>query len=650
MRRPIPSFLIPFSIVATLVVSTQGSEPQSPLGPTTLSSERLVPVDQVILLSDPGVALIRPSDGRLRGYGFSAVITGVAAVDSVGTNSTAMSAGLHRHLVVFSLALTQYFAPAALGDGTAPSLTANVAFDGGYLPIDVDKLRANGQATYVVSVPNRRSEIDLEMTAANFTSSFSLTALHRVGEQPAVLYRDPTQPNLTVNVGQNVPVPVEAPTNAFSSEEILGVKSAILTDFEPGDPSVQPSNPNEAYLAIVGSDTADPDPPPGYLPGAHFVDGFSAVAPSALTLTLPDGVTAAGAHSGPSADGLLSGTYYFVVPADTTSASLSVAPGTVSGVVYDNFTGLTDSITFPQPATFTMSLPPVPSAPIVSTSTSTLPVVDNNPASAVVRGAVPTAGADWLDAVEAAGAAGILGAVILVSRRRSRHRRSGAKSAPAPYRPLVPLGVGAHVEAASVLRSSPVFALPPGPRTAPREPRMHGYRSPKISPPTPPGSTTEAPLLRVTQDDARHGSPRTNGASRTIELLILGPVEVRGWRRRPRRRIVTALLCYLALHPERPVSGDQILSALWPLGSIRKEATRASLHTYVSDLRRALPDGMVPDAASADGYTLTRGIPTDWGTFVALLPIPRRLAERCGTTAGPGSFLGAGCPVRRLHH
>jgi len=82
---------------------------------------------------------------------------------------------------------------------------------------------------------------------------------------------------------------------------------------------------------------------------------------------------------------------------------------------------------------------------------------------------------------------------------------------------------------------------------------------------------------------------------------------------------VTALLCYLALHPGRPVSGDQLLAALWPLGSSRKEATRASLHTYVSDLRRALPEGVVPDAASTDGYTLTGGVPTDWGTFVELV-------------------------------
>ena len=79
--------------------------------------------------------------------------------------------------------------------------------------------------------------------------------------------------------------------------------------------------------------------------------------PSALTLTLPGGQTATAAQSGSTADGLLSGTYYFVVPADLTSATLSVAPGTVAGVVYPDSTGVNDNITFPQPAVFTLTFP-----------------------------------------------------------------------------------------------------------------------------------------------------------------------------------------------------------------------------------------------------------------------------------------------------
>jgi hypothetical protein len=102
-------------------------------------------------------------------------------------------------------------------------------------------------------------------------------------------------------------------------------------------------------------------------------------------------------------------------------------------------------------------------------------------------------------------------------------------------------------------------------------------------------------------------------------VLVLGPVEVSGWRVRPRRKVVTALLCYLCLHPGRPVSGDRLLSALWPLESTRPEASRASLHTYASELRRSLPEGCLPDAGTTDGYLLTGQVATDWATFTALV-------------------------------
>jgi hypothetical protein len=395
MPRAIRSLSIPFAfaIPLALLVTQPGVAPSAHVAAATVSA-RIVPIDQVVSLRDPGVALTRPVDGRLRGYGFSAQVAGVAAVDSAGPTSAPVFAGPRRHLVVFSLDLTTYPAPAGLGDGTtAPPLSADVTFGGGYLPIGTLQLAADRQGTYAVSVPDRGGDVDLQMTAANFTSSFSLTTLHRVGTQPAVLYRDPVQSSLSVRVDQSVAVPVDVPDQQFTGEEILGVESATLTEFEPGDPSVHPSDPNDAYLAIAGTDEEDPDPQPGSeeLPGEHFVDGFSALAPSALTLTLPGGQTAPAGQSGTTSDGLLSGTYYFVVPADLTSAALSVAPGTVGGVVYFEATGVDDNIMFPQPAVFTLAFPPLAATPVTSTSPSTIPVVHNNPARHPVT-ATPSTG------------------------------------------------------------------------------------------------------------------------------------------------------------------------------------------------------------------------------------------------------------------
>jgi hypothetical protein len=615
MPRAIPSPSIPFTIavaIAMLVTQPSAASPSPPPAAAPVDA-RIVPIDQVVSLSNPGVALVRPADGRLRGYGFSAVITGVTAVDSAGPTSAPIFAGPHRHLVVFSLNLTTYPAPDGLGAGTAPPLRADVALASGYLPFETNQLRSNGQATYVVSVPDHSGDVDLEMTAADLTSSFSLTTLHRVGTQPAVLYRDPVLSSLSIKVGQSVPVPVEVPDQGFSGQEIIGVTSATLTRFEPGDPAVQPSDPNDAYLAIVGTDGKDPDPPPGYLPGAHFVDGFSALAPTALTLTLPGGQTAAAAQSGSTLDGLLSGTYYFLVPADITSATLSVAPGTVSGDVYDVFTGMADNVTFTQPADFTLNFPPLPSAPLISTSTSTLPVVHNDPATGLAGVTSTVSGVKWLIPIGTTLLLGF-GIALFRGRGRRRSRRSRASGRPHPYRPLVALSAQHRIDASSVLHSTALVALGPGPRPPGWQGSSGaGEASPPLSPPFIEGPSTSASPQRVSTN------PIGARSTRSLELLVLGPVEVRGWKHRPRRRIVTALLCYLALHPGRPVSGDQLLSALWPIGSSRKEATRASLHTYVSDLRRALPEGMVPDAGGSDGYMLAGGIPTDWGTFVELV-------------------------------
>jgi DNA-binding winged helix-turn-helix (wHTH) protein len=112
--------------------------------------------------------------------------------------------------------------------------------------------------------------------------------------------------------------------------------------------------------------------------------------------------------------------------------------------------------------------------------------------------------------------------------------------------------------------------------------------------------------------------PDSISGSRLVEVLVLGRIQVSGWLHRPRRKVGLALLCYLALHPSHPVSGAQLLDALWPIDSNRKEANRASLHSYMSDLRGALGEGVLPDAGTTDGYLLSGAVATDWGTFTAL--------------------------------
>jgi DNA-binding SARP family transcriptional activator len=100
-----------------------------------------------------------------------------------------------------------------------------------------------------------------------------------------------------------------------------------------------------------------------------------------------------------------------------------------------------------------------------------------------------------------------------------------------------------------------------------------------------------------------------------VEARVLGPVEVVGWRTLPDRRIITELCCYLALHPERPVLGEELIAAIWPDGG--REASPKSLRTYLSLLRSALGADLFPESVKGAGYQLDPAVSTDWYSFQA---------------------------------
>jgi hypothetical protein len=100
-----------------------------------------------------------------------------------------------------------------------------------------------------------------------------------------------------------------------------------------------------------------------------------------------------------------------------------------------------------------------------------------------------------------------------------------------------------------------------------------------------------------------------------VEIHVLGPVETQGWRSEPERAVVLELACYLALHRERPVSGESLRAALRPDGS--KEQSAKTLRTYLSMLRKALGTDALPSRPSG-GYMLASFVTTDWERFIDL--------------------------------
>lgn len=108
------------------------------------------------------------------------------------------------------------------------------------------------------------------------------------------------------------------------------------------------------------------------------------------------------------------------------------------------------------------------------------------------------------------------------------------------------------------------------------------------------------------------GRARASG----VEVRVLGPLEVVGWRDPGGRGMQLAeILSYLVFHRDRPVRGPALRLALRP--DVDEEITEETLHAYVSMLRRALGRDLFPPA-TRDGYRLSEGVTSDWERFCDL--------------------------------
>src|SRR5438093_2245062 len=98
------------------------------------------------------------------------------------------------------------------------------------------------------------------------------------------------------------------------------------------------------------------------------------------------------------------------------------------------------------------------------------------------------------------------------------------------------------------------------------------------------GTVADAPNRGLT----RLFGPLGQCYNRHMEFRILGPLEVVDDGRPVElpRRLSRALLAYLLLHPNEPVSSDRLIDELW--GANAPKTATASLQNYVSRLRKAL--------------------------------------------------------------
>jgi DNA-binding SARP family transcriptional activator len=122
----------------------------------------------------------------------------------------------------------------------------------------------------------------------------------------------------------------------------------------------------------------------------------------------------------------------------------------------------------------------------------------------------------------------------------------------------------------------PVLRLPPRRERAEREPtaphlQRHGPREPSPS-------VEAAP---------------THTSDERLGVLLLGPLELTGCKKKqPRRQATAELIAYLAVQ-RRPASRDELLEALWPGDDPRRSAGR--LYQAVSEARKLLGDAFRRD-------------------------------------------------------
>ncbi len=388
-------------------------------GRATAAPGVLGPEQVVVLRQDPGVRLVPPVDGRIRGQGFSATVTGVATAGRAGVGSEAARAGRGRVLVVFGVQLVT-FPDEVPADTPAPKGVVDAGGERSALPDAV--AAGSGTVNVMVSAPVGR-DVAVEYSAGGLTQRFSVSQGRRESPAPLVLYRDAVAPVTVDTVEQVGSLPLDvvvSPTEAAHVAIQVQVRSAALDWFNPTPGGPPPSGTDKAWLVVDAQSKVDNSN------GPPFVAGFGTNLPGdRVQLMLADGTAIAARHEPPAGSQvgdaqLLAGVYYFEVPADIRRPGWWSRPAscrwptasTRARTVTVNVAGqMGFDLSFPPPAAVATE----PAAPAEGTPATV-------PAQSRQRGSFPV----WLVAtIVGVLVAGVVAGVLVRRRRRPRPRGAG---------------------------------------------------------------------------------------------------------------------------------------------------------------------------------------------------------------------------------
>lgn len=553
--------------------------------PAGAGTAQVVPSDAAVALSDPGITLTTPHDGRIRGFDFSARVTGAAFSYSAGPGGDAVSAPSGDYLCVFGLSVNDLN-----GSDPIPDFAAVAIVGDRRIPLDVSALKSGGTGTFAVAVP-RGAKVGLELAGQNLAQDYSLSDLVLEGPAPTVLYRDPDGPvvNLDVQANQSL---------AFTIEDLpggqgvvpLSVSTVALTYFNPDTGAPPADGTAKAFLVpTLASNRDQVHATDSSQYGSNLVvDPFTALTGSDLSIVLPDGTAIPATHTGETSrgaslgsdSGLVEGSYYFEVPADITDVKLVVKPA-------PNQVGLTQILDTGTanadiaPATFSLSFP----APVAMGAPGprlVIPAVAHGP-----LGVGPTGTGGTLLLLVLLAALVVAG---LLAYRRLRRRPSVERVF---VRIVVEWESGQPRFAAMPMGELP-WAHPAGP-------------SAPLALPTPVIDLSDE-RIRPAVDVSANGKVPERWSDAAVEINVVGGVELWGVVHTDSEPLVR-LLVLLGTHLDdtRPLSEDLTRAGI---AGRRVDPGAASLRTYTSSARKLLPG--VVRLLGRGGYRLEGEVACDW--------------------------------------
>jgi hypothetical protein len=358
------------------------------------------------------------------------------------------------------------------------------------------------------------------------------------------------------------------------------IEDVTLSRFWPADPSASPGGPGSDYLTFE----MEPDESAGTDP---TFQGFNGVPLDDISLVLADGKTVPAVPPSPQL-GFLDGSYAFVVPADTATATIEVAAVSVSAVESSGTTG--SDAGFTQIAFQASSAPIVVPPPPVAV---TVPPTTTQPTS---RKTVKT----------------------------PLTKMALAKKATTHGSTALPVGAGAGGGIVVLVLFIPIWR-----RRAYKKADSEGrviVDSPPL-PGTPNEPTSTDPVLEAEQTTGSQGAGVLALARiGAVDVRVLGPLEIHGVLRPVRLLPVRELLVFLALHRGQSFTTIELRNAIWVEG--RTEPKPETFHNYLSDLRRSLPTGVL--AKAGYHFALTDAVTSDLSRFETYLEGYDDRAERFG--------------------